>query len=86
MISSWEKTLKWAKHKVGMAYQSKKHMWKVWHKFFKDNLRLGKDFKIGEAGAINFVIWKSTIPIKVVNVSENYGTSFLGWFQVGQRL
>ena len=62
---------------------------KLWNKFFKDDFKLGKDFKMGEVGAIilvAFVIWKSTQPIKVMNVCENYGTSFLIWFHVGQSL
>ena len=62
MISSWAKTLKWVKHKVDIAYQSKKIHMKLWDKFFKDDFKLSKDLKMGEARAIilvTLVIWKS---------------------------
>ena len=53
---------------------------KQWDKFFKYDFKLGEDFKIGRAQTIIlivFLIQKSTLLIKFINICENYGTSFL---------
>ena len=99
MISSWAKTLKWVKHEQlfewfllfgSWHYLSNSWMHvKTMRKVFFKMISRGKDFKTGQARAnILFVfgIRKLTLPIKVMNACENFGTSFLKWFQVVQRL
>ena len=48
---------------------------------FKDDFKLGKDFKMGR---VVFLFQKSTLPMKFMNACENYGTSFLRWFKLGK--
>ena len=53
---------------------------KQWDKFFKYDFKLSEDFKIDRAQTIIlivFLIQKSTLLIKFINICENYGTSFL---------
>ena len=78
MISSWAQTLKWVKHVVYVTYQSHKYVWNYGTSFlrwFQVRTIFLNGSSIWAIILVIFVIWKSTLPIKVMSACENYGTS-----------